>query len=109
MISFDPISDEQLAELKDKHGDDMREVEDGDRTFILVKPERPRGHLDRMAATAGNDKKKLEASETLVKACVVHPDKDTMKAVLADEPGLAFALGEHAMELLGVRQLTAKK
>lgn len=109
MIEFDPPSPELVAELKEKHGDDMREVEDGERVFILVKPERPRPHLERMTTMAGNDKKRLEAAEGLVKACCVYPDKDTFKRVLFDEPGLALSLGEHAMELLGMRQLTAKK
>lgn len=109
MIEFDPPSPELVAELKEKHGDDMREVEDGERTFILIKPERARPHLEKMTMLAGNDKKKLEAFEGLVKSCCVYPDKETFKRVLFDEPGMALSLGEHACELLGVRQLTVKK
>lgn len=109
MIPFPPPSEELVKEFRDKHGDDMREVEDGERVFILVKPERPRVHLERMTQMASNDKKKLEAAEGIVKASCVYPDKETLKAVLADEPGMAFSLAEHATELLGMRQLAAKK
>lgn len=109
MIHFDPPSDELLNELREKHGDDMREVEDGPRTFILAKPERPRAHLERMTTLGANEKKRLEAAEGLVKACCVHPDKDTLKRVLEDEPGLALGLFEPASELLGLRQLAVKK
>jgi hypothetical protein len=109
MISFDPPSDELLAELRGKHGGDMREIEDGDRLFVLAKPEKPRPHLERMTTMASNDKKKLEACEGLVKSCCLYPDKETLKRVLEDEPGMALSLAEPAMELLGVRQLSIKK
>jgi hypothetical protein len=109
MIDFDPPTDEFLKELRDKHGPDIREVEDGARVFVLVKPERPRAHLDRMATLGSNEKKKVEAAEGLVKACCVWPDKDTLKKVLDDEPGMALSLFEPASDLLGVRQLAVKK
>lgn len=109
MILFDPPNDAQLGDLKAKHGDALVYVEDGERTFILAKPERPRGHLERMTTLSGNEKKRLEAAEGLVKTCCVWPDKDTLKSVLEDEPGMALSLAEHATELLGVRQLSVKK
>ena len=109
MINFDPPTDELVKELRDKHGADMREVEDGGRIFILVKPERPRAHLERMTTMAANATKRLEAAEGLVKACCVFPDKDTLKGVLDDEPGLALSLADPATDLLGIRQLAIKK
>jgi hypothetical protein len=110
MIPFDPPSDAAMAELREKHGDDLRIVEDGDRVFILAKPEgKLRGYVDRFVATASNERKRLEATEQLVKACCVFPEKDTLRSVLEDEPGLALALAEPATELLGIRQLTVKK
>jgi hypothetical protein len=109
MICFDPPSDELLSELREKHGADMREVEDEGRIFVLVKPEKPRPHLERMTVMASNDKKKLEACEGLVKACCAYPDKSILKSVLDDEPGMALSLAEPAMDLLGVRQLAVKK
>ncbi len=109
MFKFDPPSEDLLKELRDKHGSDTREVEDGENVFVLVKPTNPRAHLERMTVMASNDKKKLEACEGLVKACCVYPDKDTLKKVFEDEPGLALSLAEPAMELLGIRQLAVKK
>lgn len=109
MITFDPPTPELLAELKEKHGD-VREVEDGDRTFVLTKPEgKLRAYVERFVSSAANEKKRLEACESLVKACCAYPDKDTLKRVLDDEPGLAMALAEPATELLGIRQLSVKK
>lgn len=108
-ITWDPPSDELRAELEEKHGEDIVEVEDRERVFLLAKPERPRDHLERMTTLAGNEKKRLDAAEGLVKACCVFPDKDTLKRVFFAEPGLALGLGEHCSELLGVRQLAAKK
>jgi hypothetical protein len=110
MIPFDPPTEEQLSELHEKHGDDLRIVEDGDRVFILAKPEgKLRGYVDRFVTTASNERKRLDATEQLVKACCVHPDKDTLRRVLEDEPGLALSLAEPATELLGIRTLTVKK
>lgn len=110
MIKFDSPSPEFLAELRDKHGEDIREVEDGERSFILVKPEgKLRSYVERFISTASNEKKRLDACEGLVKACCVWPDKDTLKKVLDDEPGIAMALAEPATELLGIRQLAVKK
>lgn len=110
MIQFQSPTKEQLAELQEKHGDDMRVVEDGERVFVLVKPEgKLRGYVDRFVTTASNEKKRLEASEQLVKACCVYPDKETLKRVLEDEPGMALSLVEPATELLGIRQLAVKK
>jgi hypothetical protein len=109
MISFPSPSDDLLNELREKHGDDMREVEDQERMFVLVKPEKPYGYVDRFMTLAGNDKKRLESFTSLVKACCVYPDKETLKRVLDDEPGMALSLGDPATELLGIRQLTVKK
>jgi len=109
MLKFDPPSEELLKELREKHGDDLREVEDNGRSFILVKPEKPRGYVDRFVSTAGNDKKRLEACELLAKSCCVYPDKETLKLVFDDEPGMAFSLSEPATEMLGLRQLAVKK
>ena len=110
MISFDPPSDAVMAELREKHGDDLREIVDGERVFVLAKPEgKVRGYVDRFVSTASNERKKLEATEQLVKACCVYPDKETMRRVLEDEPGMALSLAEPALELLGVRQLAVKK
>lgn len=108
MIQFTPPSDELVDELREKHGE-LRVVEDGPRAFVLAKPAQPRAHVERLTAMASNDKKKLEAVEGLVKACCVYPDKETLKRVLEDEPGMAFSLFDPASELLGMRQLTVKK
>jgi hypothetical protein len=109
MIKFEAPSDEQMQALRDEHGEDMREVEDNGRMFVLAKPKNPRAHVERFTTTASNDRKKLEAAETLVKQCCVWPDKETFKNVLADEPGLAISLADPATELLGIRQLSVKK
>jgi hypothetical protein len=109
MIEFDPPSDEFMEQLRTDHGPDVREVEDGARTFVLVKPERPRAHVERLTSMSSNEKKRLEAAEGLVKACCAWPDKDTLKRVFDDEPGLALALFDPASELLGIRQLSVKK
>jgi hypothetical protein len=109
MIQFDEPSESALAALRDEHGEDLRIVEDGERLFVLAKPKNPRAHVERFTTTASNEKKRLDAAEALVKATVVYPDKDVMRNVLADEPGLAFSLAEHATELLGIRQLAVKR
>ena len=106
MISFDPPD---LDELQAKHGEDLRVVEDGDRLFVVARPEKPRVHVQRFTELGGNDKRKLEAFEGLARACCVYPDKDMLKRILDEEPGLAFELGNAAGELLGIRQLSVKK
>lgn len=109
MIKFDDPTDEQMTQLREEHGADLREVEDQGRIFVLAKPKNPRAHVERFSTTAGNDRRKLEAAEALVKACVVYPPKDVLKSVLEDEPGMAFSLADPATELLGIRQLSVKK
>lgn len=108
MIHFEAPTEAQLEDLKAKHGE-IVEVEDSGRVFVVAKAANPRATLQRFTSLAGTDAKKLEAFESLAKAAVVHPEKDTLKRVLDDEPGLVFTLGEKAGELLGLRQASAKK
>lgn len=110
MIDFEAPNEETLSALREKHGE-LVEIVDSDtgRTFVLAKPQNPRATLQRFFATAANDAKRLDALDALARVSLVHPDKDTVKRVLEDEPGLAGSLGQAALKLLGVRELEAKK
>lgn len=110
MVSFDLPSDEAMAKLREAHGE-LSEVYDPEtgRMFVLTKPQNARAVLQRFQSVATGPGGRFEALEGLAKACVVHPDRDTLKRVFEDEPGLVFAIGEAGLGLLGVRQLAAKK
>lgn len=110
MIEFEGANDETMAALREKHGE-LVEIVDQEtgRTFVLAKPQNPRATLQRFFATAANEAKRIDALDALARVSVVHPDKDMLKRVLDDEPGLAGSLGASSLKLLGVRDLEAKK
>ena len=108
---FDPPSEAQLAEFRQKHGDDMLIIETMELTFVVALPE----DEDKIAAyykrfsSYFDDGKREEAFRSVFPALCVYPDKDTMNRVLRRRPGLVRSIGLQTAELLGVVPSEVKK
>lgn len=108
---FEPPSEEQLSELRVKHGADMRVVEMEDMVFVLALPADDKKvalEFKRFTELYDADKRK-EALAGVFHACVVYPEKEHLDRVLARRPGFPVSLGRHAAELLGVQVGAVKK
>lgn len=108
---FPDPTEEQLAELRAIHGDDMRVVESDGMTFVIALPpedSKVQAFYKRFtdAFEAG---KREQAFAGLFPALAVYPDQDTIRKVLARRPGLVRSVGVAASELLGVVPSDVKK
>lgn len=106
----EPPTDAQLNELQVQHGQLLQLEADGIHV-VLAKPPKANigGVYQRFVEKAAKPETKMEALSTLFKACVVYPPKDTVMAMLADEPGLGPSFGAHATQLIGIREAKVKK
>jgi len=108
---FEAPSEDQLAELKAKHGNDMRVVEVEDMTFVLALPDDDKKvatEFKRFVDLYDSGKKK-EAFGSLFPAYCVYPEKEVVERVLRRRPGFQLVLGQCAAELLGVQATSVKK
>lgn len=101
------ITPEKVAELEAKHGKVLHlRREAGEAVFRRPK----RDEWRKFKADLGNDEGKHMASENLVIACAVWPERAQFEALLDDAPGLidAFANGLTSWSGLGQAE-TVKK
>lgn len=106
----EPPTEAQLDALRVEHGP-LIQVEAAGIHVVLAKPAKANigGVYMRFMEKAAKPETKAEAAAGLFKACVVYPSKETVTAMLADEPGLAVSFGAHATSLIGVREAKVKK
>lgn len=55
----------------------------------------------RFRSESASDRARANATETLVRACVVHPETAAFSAALEKQPGLVEVLAEHVVQLSG--------
>lgn len=92
---------EQIAALKAQHGD-LRRVKTKRGDVIVRGPDQ--GEWRRFRADSADPKKKAQSVETLVRACVVHPDPPLFSALLERAPALVETLAESVLELAGLEE-----
>ena len=95
------ITQEQIKELKAKHGDLFQlDIKDADRGSVAIIYRRPnRDDISRMSQSANNSKAgPFGAAETFVKDCVVFPDRETMTKVFTAAPGLVMEFSSKILE-----------
>lgn len=101
--------DVEIAKLREEH-DRIQVLEVEDYCVIIAQPEYPRLVVKRFLDTLNSDKKRRpEAVAQVFRACVVWPDKDTLKGMIDEAPGLEQTFGGAAAEFLGLHQDVVKK
>ena len=96
-----------IDKLKAEHGE-LISVEIKNLEFIVRGPKKHEYAAFR--SMSFDESKRSYATEDLVRACVVSPDKNEFEALLAQYPALPEVLGEHVMTLAkGSETSKAKK
>ena len=83
------LTEDQIKELEGKHARLKRLYQeiDGDEVELFVRPP-TRGEYKMWRAAIHDDQKRAEATETLVRQCTVHPDREAVMALLEKYPAL---------------------
>ena len=107
------LSDEQISDLKAKHGQKLEVIqnEDGDDTeqfYVVAKPP-SEGEYDRFTVMLLDDDQKARAMKTLVRACVVYPEAAELKKMLAERPGLVGSIGKELAVMAGAARTVSRK
>ncbi len=85
-----PLSEEKIAELKSKHGDDLRLVEAADGTARVFR--KPSRHAyDRWFDK--RESKPSEAAREIAQDCLAFPDYGTLLSTLDKQPALLMGGG----------------
>lgn len=100
------------ADVKTKaiadHGEDALQVVETKRGEVLVRAPK-RGEWKRFKAAAINEKQRADATENLVRSCVVHPAEAEFSKLLERFPALADSLGEIVVDLAGAEDALVGK
>lgn len=96
----------EIDKLKAEHGE-LHELSHAGETVIVKAPNRPT--WKRFRAQAQDEGKRLIAMEELLRACVVHPERSSLEAMLDRKPGLVEAFGKVLAELAGAGTDVEKK
>ena len=96
-----------IDELKAKHGE-LTQVDVGEQEFIVRGP--TKAEYAAFRAMIFDESKRAYATEDLVRACIVYPERKAFEALLAHRPALPEVLSEHVLTLAkGAETVKAKK
>jgi hypothetical protein len=103
-----PLSDEEIRDLKAKHGNELRAVESGDATLVFRKPKRQEyDHwFERREQTP------QRAALEFAQQCLVSPDFASFMAALNDKPAILSSNGgvlDALLDMAGLGGATQKK
>jgi hypothetical protein len=103
------MTPEKLKELKEKYPTlEMHLITvQGQEEVVLRAPDKVT--FKRFRAQMQDEKKKLDASELLVRACMLHPDSAGFDAMLEHKPGLVETLLNVILDLAGMEKEPEKK
>lgn len=90
------------------HGEDALQVVETKRGEVLVRAPK-RGEWKRFKAAAINEKQRADATENLVRSCVVYPAEAEFTKLLDRYPALADSLGEVVVDLAGAEDALVGK
>ena len=94
------LTDERAAELRQKHGDELKKVRVAGQVFVLRGPSAV--EYQRFLDRSIDDKKRMMAVDELTRGCVVFPDAAQADAFFTKKPAAPTALASHVLELAGV-------
>jgi hypothetical protein len=102
MADTNKIDPQVLADLKAKHGEDSVHpltTTDGKYTIVVRRP--GRAQWKRFRHMIADPAKRADALETLVRDCMLYPDRQAFEAMLEERPALAEVFGDEVGELAG--------
>lgn len=99
------MTKDELETIAEPHGgvDNVRAVETARGTAVFRKPSR--AELKRAAQKGAFDPKmrdNLDAGDTLARACVIHPSRETFDAWIEDKPATPILCLGPLLELAGL-------
>ena len=99
-------TEEQLAELRTQHSDRLHVVEFDDPVEATVVFKRPsRAVWGRFVDSVGRDSEsRTRVGTELVESCVVFPERDELKRLLDDVPGLVLSITGAISDAAGLVQ-----
>lgn len=100
------MTEDEIKKLKAEHGD-LTQLDHAGESVIVKSPNR--ATWKRFRAQAQDEGKRIIAMEELVRACVVHPDRAGLEAMLDRKPGLVETFGKELAELAGASDKAEKK
>lgn len=96
------------AKALEQFGEDALQVVETKRGEVLVRAPK-RGEWKRFKSAAINEKQRADATENLVRSCVVYPPEAEFSALLERFPALADSLGEIVVDLAGAEDTLVGK
>lgn len=101
------LSEEQIAELREKHGE--LAVFEGDTTLVFKRPTKMQ-YKQFQDALSSDRKSDFTAICTLLGSCVVHPGASQLGEIMEEFPGLANIALEPLIEMVsGAEKWQLKK
>lgn len=98
-----------VTELKEKHGiNRVHKLSVDDATAIYVRMP-PSGVWRRFRSQVNDPRKRDEASETLLRSCLLHPSQEQLTTMVDERPGLMDNFGGMVIELAGLGDKGEKK
>lgn len=91
-----------VADLKAKHGDDLRTLTAGGVTVIVKSP--TRAVWTQFRAATADATKRVVALEQLCRSCIINPSPEDLGALFERKPGLAESFGSRLVELAGAME-----
>lgn len=102
------LTPEQIAQLKDQHGDNIHMITTDENDSIVAKaPTKP--IYEKYKAALFDDRKRARANEGLVRDCLVAPDRETFNAMIETKPALIETYATKLLELAGAREAVEAK
>lgn len=103
------LNDEIITSLKEKHGDKLNSLDFEEQSVVFKRPSWAvySRSLDQLT---DDDASKSKAIRELVDACVVFPEKDKLKVLLDEYPGMAGTISKAIQKEAGLDlKKTARK
>lgn len=102
------ITNETIAKLKAEHGDDLHLLEGAGHEIVVRVPSR--AEWKRFRAQQADAAKNVDARETLLRGCIVHPAAADVAAIFEKRPGLVDTFGVELQTIAGVTaEATSRK
>lgn len=94
------LTPEKAAELRQKHGDELKKIKVAGQVFALRGP--TSDEYQRFLDRSVDEKKRMQAIDELTRACIVFPDASALDVFFAKKPAAPTALSGHVLELAGI-------
>jgi hypothetical protein len=90
-----------IEDLKQKHGE-IHHLSHAGVDVVVKAP--GRAEWKRFRALMADEKRRADSLETLLRDCIVHPDRSELDGILGRRPGLAETFGGKLVEIAGLSE-----